>query len=220
MEIKEVIPPNFSPYLKCYLHPKDKEFIKELELGAKNLEGYLLPDTYYFYESSTSEEILTKLAVEMKKIFADLEIRKRMHELKMDKNEILTLASIIDGESNIVGEFSRISGVYHNRLNKRWKLQADPTVQYLVRQKRKKVNKIYYKDLEIDSKYNTYKYYGLPPSPINNPGRDAIMAALYPEEHNYFYFVADGTGGHLFARTSREHQNNVARYRDWRRRNN
>jgi UPF0755 protein len=199
---------------------KDDEFIEELDLDTKNLEGYLLPDTYYFYESSSPREILTKLVNEMKVIFNDIEVRKRMHKLKLDKNEVLTLASIIDGESNIVSEFERISGVYHNRLKKRWKLQADPTVQYVVRQKRKKVNKIYYKDLEIDSKYNTYKYYGLPPSPINNPGKDAIMAALYPEEHNYFYFVADGTGGHIFARTSREHQNNVARYRDWRRRNN
>ncbi len=99
-------------------------------------------------------------------------------------------------------------------------LQADPTVQYLARQRRKKVNKVYYKDLEIDSKYNTYKYYGLPPSPINNPGKDAIMAALNPEEHDLYFFVADGTGGHKFSKTSREHQKNVTGYRNWRRNKN
>ena len=137
----------------------------------------------------------------------------------MDKHKILTMASIIDGESNMLSEFQRIAGVYYNRLKNGWRLQADPTVQYVVRQRRKKVNKIYYKDLEIDSRYNTYKYYGLPPSPINNPGKDAIMAALYPEKHNYYYFVADGNGGHVFSKTSREHQNNVNRYRTWRRNN-
>ena len=137
----------------------------------------------------------------------------------MDKNKILTMASIIDGESNLVNEFKRISGVYHNRIKKGWKLQADPTVQYLVRQKRKKVNRIFYKDLEIDSKYNTYKYYGLPPTPINNPGKEAILAALYPEKHDYYFFVADGNGGHHFAKNHKEHQINVNRYRTWRRNN-
>jgi len=198
---------------------KNKDFIKELGLNASDLEGYLLPNTYYFYKGSTAKEILKKLSSEMSNIFRNPEVIKQMKSLKMNKRQILTMASIIDGESNIVSEFNRISGVYYNRLKKRWKLQADPTVQYLVRQKRRKVNKIYYKDLEIDSKYNTYKYYGLPPSPINNPGKDAIMAALAPEIHDYFYFVADGTGGHKFSKTSREHQNSVARYRDWRRQN-
>lgn len=198
----------------------DKSFIKDLGLVAKNLEGYLLPETYYFYKGTTEKEAIIKLVDAMKAIFEQTDVIARMKELKMNMNQVLTLASIIDGESNMVSEFKKISGVYHNRLKNGWRLQADPTVQYLVRQRRRKVNKIYFKDLEIDSKYNTYKYYGLPPTPINNPGKEAIMAALYPEEHNLFYFVADGTGGHKFSRTSTEHQNNVARYRDWRRQNN
>jgi UPF0755 protein len=144
--------------------------------------------------------------------------RGRIEELDMSDNEVLTLASIIEGESNIVEEFAKISGVYHNRLKIGMALQADPTIQYLVRNKRK--NKIYFKDLEIDSKYNTYKYAGLPPSPINNPGKDAIFAALYPEENNYYYFVADGTGGHIFAKNYAEHQKNVNEYRKWRRSQN
>jgi UPF0755 protein len=156
----------------------------------------------------------------MNVIFEDTEIIRQMQILGMTKSEILIMASIIDGESNKISEFKRISGVYHNRLRNNWKLQADPTVQYLIRQRRKKVNKVYLKDLEIDSKFNTYMYYGLPPAPINNPGKDAIIAALYPEQHDLFFFVADGNGGHLFSKTSREHQNNVNRYRDWRRQNN
>lgn len=198
---------------------KNKKFIKSLGLNVSNLEGYLLPDTYYFYIGSSPEEIIEKLSSEMSKIFDDPKIKKRMTELKRNKNQILTMASIIDGESNLVSEFRKISGVYYNRLKNGWRLQADPTIQYLVRKKRKKANRIYYKDLEIESKYNTYKYYGLPPSPINNPGKDAIIAALYPEKHDLYYFVADGTGGHKFSKTSREHEHNVARYRDWRRNN-
>ncbi|PID63333.1 MAG: hypothetical protein CR986_00085 [Ignavibacteriae bacterium] len=198
---------------------KDKKYIKELGLKAKNLEGYLLPETYYFYENCSEKEVIEKLVEEMNDFFESSTVKRQMQILKMTQKQILTMASIIDGESNQVDEFKRIAGVYYNRLKKSWKLQADPTVQYLVRQRRRKVNKIYYKDLEIDSRYNTYKYYGLPPTPINNPGIDAIKAALDPEKHNYFYFVADGTGGHIFSKTSREHQNNVRRYRNWRRKN-
>ena len=105
-----------------------------------------------------------------------------------------------------------ISGVYHNRLRIGMRLQADPTVQYLLPGGWRKLT---YKDLEIDSPYNTYRYSGLPPGPINSPGRDAIYSALYPEKHQYLFFVADGKGGHLFGKTHREHINNVKKYRKW-----
>lgn len=199
---------------------KDKEFFQEIGFKGKNLEGYLLPNSYYFYEDASAKDVLKKLYLEMNKIFEPDSIKSQMKKLKMNKHQILTMASIIDGESNKLSEFRRISGVYYNRLRNGWKLQADPTVQYIVRQRRKKVNKIYYKDLEIDSKYNTYMYYGLPPSPINNPGKDAILAALYPEKHDLYYFVADGKSGHRFSKTSSEHQRNVQRYRNWRMQNN
>jgi UPF0755 protein len=193
---------------------KSRSFLNALGINADNLEGYLLPDTYYFYAHSPIEEILRKLSDQMNKIFNDAKVMDRMKELKMSKHQILTLASIIDAESNLFPEFKTISGVYHNRLRKGMLLQADPTVQYLIRDRRK--NKIYFKDLEIDSKFNTYKYPGLPPTPINNPGRDAIMAALYPEKHNYYYFVADGNGGHNFSSNYFDHSKNVMRYREWR----
>lgn len=193
---------------------KSRSFLNSLGIDEDNLEGYLLPNTYYFYTHSTEEEILRKLKNEMDKIFEDPKVIERMKELKMNKHQILTLASIIDAESNLFSEFKTISGVYHNRLRKGMLLQADPTVQYLIRDRRK--NKIYYKDLEIDSKFNTYKYPGLPPSPINNPGKDAIMAALYPENHKYYYFVANGEGGHFFSTNMNDHNLNVLRYREWR----
>ncbi len=192
----------------------DKKFLNKIGINADKLEGYLLPETYYFYKNSSAVDVIVKLKEAMDKIFTDSVI-ERMHELKMNKKQILTLASIIDGESNKISEFRRISGVYHNRLKKNILLQADPTIQYLVRNKHK--NKIYYKNLEIDSRYNTYLYPGLPPSPINNPGKDAIYAALYPEKNNFYYFVADGNGGHIFSRTEKEHLRNVRKYREWRR---
>jgi len=196
---------------------KDKKFINSLGLDVASLEGYLLPETNYFYKGSSAKEVIQKLSIDMQKIFSDSQVKKVMERRKLNQHQILTMASIIDGESNMVSEFKRISGVYYNRINNGWKLQADPTVQYVARKKRKKVNKIYYKDLEIDSKYNTYKYYGLPPAPINHPGKEAIMASLYPEEHDYFYFVADGNGGHNFSKSGKEHQQQVNRYRNWRR---
>lgn len=192
---------------------RSKSFINSLGLNVDNLEGYLLPESYYFYSNATAEEVLRRLKKEMDKFFDDPKIQKRMKELKMNKNQVLTLASIIDAESNYIPEFKRISGVYHNRLKRGMLLQADPTVQYLIRERENK--KVYYKDLNIDSRFNTYKYAGLPPAPINNPGKDAIIAALFPEKHNYLFFVANGMGQHNFSSNQFEHQENIARYRKW-----
>jgi UPF0755 protein len=193
---------------------KSRSFLNSVQLNEENLEGYLLPETYYFYANSTAEEVLRKLYDEMNKLFNDVKVLSRISELGMNKHKILTLASIIEGESNLFSEFKTIAGVYHNRLKKGMALQADPTIQYLIRDRRK--NKIYLKDLEINSRFNTYKYPGLPPAPINNPGRDAIMAALYPEKNNYLYFVANGEGGHNFSTNYIEHSQNVLKYREWR----
>ena len=193
---------------------KDKKFLNSLLINANSIEGYLLPETYFFNSNVTEKEALKKLKNHMDKLF-DENARIQMALLGMTKHQILTMASIIDGESNRVSEFKRIAGVYYNRLRKGIKLQADPTVQFLKREK-KRHNKIYYKDLEIDSPYNTYKYKGLPPGPINNPGKDAVLAALYPEENDYLFFVASGDGGHRFAKTKSEHERNVAKYRRWR----
>ena len=190
----------------CY----DNSFIKKLGVDTDNLEGYLLPNTYYFYKNSTEENVIIKLTNEMKLLFTP-EILKRCKELNMSEKEILILASIIDGESNKISEFNRISGVYHNRLKINMSLQADPTIQYLVRDQRPK--RILNKFLEIVSPFNTYLYTGLPPAPINNPGKEAIMAALYPENHNYLYFVANGKGEHRFAKTLTEHNANVVLYK-------
>lgn len=184
---------------------------KTLGLNQKSFEGYFLATDYELYEKSKPVEAITIFYNAFKDFYSD-SLKKQTGLLGYNVHEILTLASIIKGETNKVEEMSRISGVYHNRLRIGMKLQADPTVQYLLPDGWRRLT---FKDLQIDSPYNTYKYFGLPPGPINNPGKDAILAALYPEKHQYLYFVADGTGGHLFGKTHREHINNVNKYRKW-----
>ena len=196
---------------------KSRSFIVSLGLNVDNLEGYLLPETYYFYSDATAEEVLRRLKIHMDKLFTPA-VQKQMDKLGMTKHQILTLASIVDGESNYVPEFKTIAGVYVNRLKKGMPLQADPTIQYLIRDKHR--SRVVLKDLQIKSKYNTYLYPGLPPGPINNPGKDAIMAALYPEKNNFLYFVANGNGNHIFAKTLDEHNTNVSHYRAWRKSQN
>ncbi len=196
----------------------DQAFIKSLGLKVRNLEGYLLPDTYYFDENWKEKKVLVKLKYENDKIFQSKRVKAALAKLKMTRHEILTLASIIDGESNKSSEFPLISAVYHNRLKKGMALQADPTIQYLLRNRRRH-NKIYFKDLKINSPFNTYKYVGLPPRPINNPGKDAILAALFPAKVDYLFFVADGKGGHLFATKYSQQVKNVKKYRRWRAKN-
>jgi len=121
-------------------------------------------------------------------------------------HELLTFASLIEAETSVGGERGLISSVYHNRLRKGMLLQCDPTVIYALGGLDRP---LLYKDLEIDSPYNTYKFSGLPPGPICSPGAASIMAALYPEESRYLYFVADGNGRHIFSETLSQH--NVAR---------
>lgn len=194
----------------------DRVFINNLGIEAASLEGYMLPESYFFDEDVNEMDFISRLKSEMDKIFSIDSVSIQIQKLNMTKHQILTLASIIEGESNIISEFKTISGVYHNRLKKGMPLQADPTIQYLKRHRSGK-NRVLYKDLEINSPYNTYKFSGLPPGPINNPGRDAILAAVFPVENDYYYFVADGTGAHKFAKSLSEHLRNVEDYRRWRR---
>jgi UPF0755 protein len=192
----------------------DQSFLRNLGIKSVSLEGYLLPDSYYFLSDISTKNIIRKLVNELNKFF-DEEKKHRAHELGLTMHEVLTLASIIEAETSIASELQTVSGVYHNRLKRGMLLQADPTVQFLIRNRKRPI--VLLKDLELNSPYNTYKRVGLPPSPINNPGKAAINAALYPEEHNYYYFVADGTGGHKFATTHSQHIQNVSEYRQWQR---
>ena len=189
----------------------DKPFIDSLGLNVPSMEGYLFPDSYYVYERSSPSEIIGIFYNGFKKFMVD-SLRKRAGNLGYNVRQILTLASIVEGETNKVDEMPVIASVYFNRLKRGMKLEADPTIQYLQPGGWKR---LLYKDLKIKSPYNTYLYPGLPPGPINNPGKEAILATLYPAKTDFLYFVANGEGGHNFAKTYSQHLRNVSHYRKW-----
>lgn len=180
---------------------KDSIFARELGVPAKNLEGYLYPNTYNFYWGASPKEIVHALVQEFHRQMDD-SLRRRAEKFNLTLHEVVTLASIIEGEAVVDSERTIISAVYHNRLRKGMMLQADPTIQYLVPGPPRRLLK---GDLENVSPYNTYRYPGLPPGPVNNPGIASIRAALYPAAVNYLYFVARGDGAHTFSHTLDEH---------------
>lgn len=179
----------------------DSTFAKQLNVPAENLEGYLYPNTYSFAWGVPAPDIIRTVVQEFHQQVND-SLRLRAEALGMSLQHVLTLASIIEGEAVVDSERTIISAVYHNRLRQGILLQADPTIQYIVPgPPRRLLNR----DLAIDSRYNTYRYPGLPPGPVNNPGIASIRAALYPAKVNYLYFVARGDGSHTFSRTLQEH---------------
>ena len=189
----------------CY----DSKLIKSLgfQNDIANLEGFLFPDTYIFLKSYTEEDVIIVLVNNFLKKYKKL--LNENYKTRYTMEEIITLASIIQGEYMIPhsDELPLISSVYHNRLKKRMYLQADPTIQYILPGENRR---LYNKHLQIESPYNTYKYKGLPPGPINNPSLDAIRAAINPADTDYLYFVADGKGRHIFTKTNKQH--NKAKY--------
>jgi UPF0755 protein len=191
----------------------DPVFIQSLGIDAPTLEGYLLPDTYEFHWQTPEREIVSRLAGAFTSFYAD-SLKARHESLGMSLSEVLSLASIVEGESNLDEERARIAGVYWNRLRKNMRLEADPTIQYIIPDGPRRLT---YADLRVNSPYNTYRRTGLPPGPINNPGRASILATLYPEKHEYIFFVATGYGGHTFSRTYAEHLRAVRTFRRVRR---
>lgn len=187
----------------------DKIFIKSLGLHSTSLEGYLMPDTYLFPVHAQPKEIIRILVNTYHKKITD-SMREQMRNSGKSENVILTIASIVESETAIDSERAIIAGVYYNRLKRGIKLQADPTIQYIIQDAPRR---LYFKDLAIDSPFNTYLYEGLPPTPINNPGLKSILAALNPVKHDYIYFVANGKGGHTFSTSLKEHEIAVSAYR-------
>jgi UPF0755 protein len=191
----------------------DSAFKNKLNIDAPSLEGYLLPDAYSFYWQPDEAEVIRTMVHDLMLFYVD-SLKERQKALGMSFHEILTMASIVEGETGKTDERARVAGVYFNRLHRKIKLEADPTVQYSINGKPRRLR---YKDYRINHEYNTYIIYGLPPGPVNNPGRAAIIASLFPEKHNYIFFVANGYGGHRFSETFSEHQKNIQKYRRVRR---
>lgn len=179
-----------------------KNMLNKYNIIGSSLEGYLFPDTYYFYNDSSPQDIVDTLVSQFWREF-DEKLVNRANELGLSVHEVVTLASIIEGEAMLDSERSTISSVYHNRLKINMKLQADPTIQYIIEGPPKTLS---LRDLRIKSPYNTYQNYGLPPGPINNPGIQSIKAALYPLETDYLFFVAQGDGSHKFTTNELDHE--------------
>ena len=180
---------------------RDSTVARNYAIEAVTLEGYLYPDTYKFTWGLDEKQLLDSMIRQFRNQVPD-SLYDRAEELGFSFNEILTLASIIEGEAMLDSERCIISAVYHNRLRRGMLLQADPTIQYIIPDGPRRLLR---KDLQIDSPYNTYMHPGLPPGPISNPGTKSIIAALYPVEKNFLYFVATGAGGHIFSSTLRQH---------------
>lgn len=167
------------------------------------IEGYLFPDTYRFARGVPLDAVIEAMVARYADVWTD-ERRTALEASGMTETEIVTLASIIQTEARQVSEMPRISGVYHNRIRDGWLLQADPTVIYALGGYRERL--LYAAiDSVADNPYNTYTQRGLPPGPIASPGERAIQAALRPEEHDYWYFVARPDGYHVFTQTLAEH---------------
>lgn len=191
------------------------------EIVAIPAEGSLLPETYHYTRDMDRAALIAQMQADMRKTLTDLWPKRTENLPLATPEEALTLASIVEKETGVAAERATIAGVFINRLRQGIPLQTDPTVIYALTKgvvkdegKGPLGRRLLKKDMEdTDSPYNTYKYPGLPPGPIANPGRAAIAATLNPEHHDYLFFVADGSGGHLFAKTLEEHLRNAAQWR-------
>ncbi len=181
-------------------------------------EGTLLPETYQFTRGDGRSDIVARMQAAMDETLQALWPNRAEGLPIATAEEAVILASIIEKETGIGSEREVVAGVFVNRLNRGMLLQTDPTVIFALTNGEAPLGReLWRRDLDVDSPYNTYRYPGLPPGPIANPGRSALEAALAPADTDYLYFVADGTGGHAFARTLTEHNRNVANWRRVRR---
>ncbi|MDD2890011.1 MAG: endolytic transglycosylase MltG [bacterium] len=182
----------------------DTGYIHKFSINASSLEGYLFPETYLIPYGATAKEIIPRFINEFFSVFTD-SLRKRAIQMSFSLENVITLASLVEKETSCDSEKPIISGVYYKRLKKGMLLQCDPTVQYVLTSHKTDLS---YKDLKVDSKYNTYLYKGLPPGPICSPGKKSIFAALWPQNTPYLYFVSQGKT-HIFSKNNKEH--NIAK---------
>ncbi len=181
---------------------RDTSFIRAMGINAPSLEGYLFPDTYLLSWPLSSRELAKQMVDRFHEVY-DSDVARLARDAGLTLNEIVTLASIIQSEALLQSEMPRISAVYHNRMKKGLRLEADPTVAYALGGVHRLLK---YSDLRVKSPYNTYRNKGLPPGPICSPGLSALLAAVHPLAGcEDLYFVADGTGGHIFSKTHDEH---------------
>lgn len=189
---------------------EDSLFLEDLGFTREQLFGRMLPETYLVYWTTTPKELVRRILREFDDLVVDRfskDIKKQDHTV----NDVITMASIVEWEANIEDEKPIISGLYWNRLNRRMLLQADPTINYALGERRR----LLFEDYQFDHPFNTYRNKGLPPGPITNPSLSTIEATVYPQNHDYIYMVANPEGGHIFTRTFEEHQVESEKWRRW-----
>ena len=210
-----------APHLAQTLKNKSNEEIFTLldlpdvgqNLELKNVEGWLYPDTYNYTPKSTDLELLKRSAERMKKAL-NKAWNERDEDLPLaNPYEMLILASIVEKETGVAAERAKVASVFLNRLKAKMKLQTDPTVIYGMGENY--TGNIRKKDLEMSTPYNTYVIDGLPPTPISMPSETSLQAVAHPEKTEFYYFVADGSGGHKFTRNLNEHNKAVQEYLRW-----
>jgi UPF0755 protein len=181
---------------------RDTALLHRLDIPTPTLEGYLFPDTYVFEEHTSAASAVDAMVRRFEQVWKP-EWTARLDSIHLSRNDVMALASIVEKEARLPEERPVIAAVYLNRMKDGMLLQADPTVQYALG---KHVARVFYKDLEVESPYNTYKHKGLPPGPIASPGKPSIEAALYPANVPYEYFVAFPDGHHEFRRDLAGHE--------------
>lgn len=199
---------------------KDEAFLTKNNFNEATALGMYIPNSYEFFWNTSAKKFTSRMVKEYNRFWNDFRLAKAK-ALGLSEDEVMALASIVQKETAKVDERPRVAGVYINRLKKRMPLQADPTVIYAIKKKtgnfNQTIKRVLYKDLELDSPYNTYKYAGLPPGLIAMPDVSSIDAVLNYEKHNYYYFVVnvENFGYHKFAKTLAQHNRNKQEYVRW-----
>jgi UPF0755 protein len=206
----------FGPAADFIAASKNAALVQGIDPAAKDLEGYLFPDTYTLPRRTSASQLVERMVARFEKVLTP-ELRSTANERGLTVRELVTLASLVEKETAKPDERPIVAGVYTNRLRIGMGLQCDPTVIYALMLAGRYDGNIRKGDLQIDSPYNTYRYAGLPPGPIAAPGEASLHAAANPAEVPYFYFVSRNDGSHVFSTTLEEHNRNVNEYQRMRR---
>ncbi len=196
-----------------HLAETQTQLIADVVPEAKSLEGYLSPNTYQFTRTQSLEEMAGAMVHQFRQVAHEIGLIPAGAATGVDVQKVVTMASIVEKETAAPEERPRVASVYYNRLAQRMALDADPTVIYAEQLAGTYQGGLHHADMAVNSPYNTYRFPGLPPGPIANPGRSALAAAMHPDSTKFLYFVSDGNAHHRFATTLAEHDRNVAAYR-------
>ncbi len=201
----------FGPASDFVAAAKDTSLVRDLDPGARTLEGYLFPETYNLPRRAGAPELVRMMVSRFRQVFTP-QLQEEARSNGLSPRQVVTLASLVEKETSKADERPEVAGVYTRRLRIGMALQCDPTVIYALEMAARYTGNLTHDELSFDSPYNTYRYPGLPPGPIASPSRTSLEAAAHPGGDDYLYFVSRNDGSHAFARTLEEHNRNVYRY--------